>query len=88
MTVHKEVLPMLGETKGYKLPEDYKILKVDFQKGIGVFWYAFEEKLRVGTIPVVIRAIGTGIPEEVFPEDYLGTLMILDDKIVIHYFKA
>lgn len=97
MLIHKMQLPMdTLDVKKIKLPfvsvakAKAHILKIEKQYGIPCAWY--QTDIRVGSSDIqkefYLIAIGTGHDwgDRLSKEEYLGTVLLCDDTLVLHYF--
>lgn len=68
------------------LPKGAQILKVALQKGEPYLWALVDTEAELES--VYIRCAGTGHPIEQQNVEYLGSVIMYDDRFVVHYFRV
>lgn len=68
------------------LPKGAQILRIALQNGQPFLWALVDQDAELEAVQ--IRCAGTGHPIEETDIEYLGSVIMYDDRFVVHYFKV
>ncbi len=70
------------------LPDGYEILTIQLQNGIPCILIKHDENLNVPNVEVKIWIYGNGITIKETGMKYIGTLLLYNDELVLHFFQT
>ena len=84
-TIYKQELTTYGQ-QVVNLPVDAHIIHIDTQRGYPCMWYTCYSDSEKVLRKVYCLYTGEDIPDE--PMDYLGTVLLENGELVLHYFMS
>lgn len=78
----------LTEDQTITLPDGYEILTVKLQNGKPCLWIKRDSDLTIPKVNVKIWIYGTGATIKETGLKYIGTLLLYNDELVLHFFQT